>query len=72
MNTMRKPTDEELKKGYINSRGGYQPPDELIDTVDIPALSPDAKTIHRGPFSEYLKRRREARRVATSLNDRPS
>lgn len=55
-----KPAIEAKERGWTqNSRGGWQPPDHEIDTVDIPALSTDAKTIHRGPISEFLKRRRE-------------
>ena len=60
-----KPPINALERGWTkNSRGGWQPPDHEIDTVDIPPLSPDAKTIHRGPMSEYLKRRREQKREA--------
>lgn len=63
---MRPPTEEELKQ-YTNSRGGYQPPDELIDLSEMPELTKDAKIIHRGPFIEYLKRRREWRAAEQQL-----
>jgi hypothetical protein len=56
---MPKPTTEDIKKGYVNARGGRRRPDHEIDLEDIPELSPDAKTIHRGPMSEFLKRRRD-------------
>jgi hypothetical protein len=57
---MRKPTEEDIRNGWTqNSRGGWQPPDSELDIVDIPELSPDARTIHRGSFEEYLKLRRE-------------
>lgn len=59
---MKPPIDAKERGWTQNSRGGWQRPEHEIDTVDIPALSPDAKTIHRGPFSEYLKRRREQKR----------
>jgi hypothetical protein len=60
---MKPPSDAKERGWTQNSRGGWQPPDHEIDLVDIPALSPDAKTLHRGPFSEYLKLRREQRQA---------
>ena len=59
---MKTPTDAKERGWTQNSRGGWQRPDHEIDLVDIPALSPEAKTIHRGPFSEFIKRRREQKR----------
>jgi hypothetical protein len=60
-----KPPIDAIERGWTqNSRGGWQRPDHEIDTADIPALSPDAKTIHRGPMSEFLKHRREQKRQA--------
>jgi hypothetical protein len=61
---MSKPTEEDVRNGWTqNSRGGWQRPDHEIDLTDIPELSPDAKLVHRGPFSEYLKLRREQRKA---------
>jgi hypothetical protein len=63
---MRPPIDAKERGWTQNSRGGWQPPDHEIDLVDIPELSPDAKLVHRGPFSEYLKFRREQRKADTT------
>jgi hypothetical protein len=48
---MRKPTEEGIKNGYVNSRGGASPQDHEIDLSDIPEMKVP-KLIHRGPFSE--------------------
>jgi hypothetical protein len=37
---VRKPAEENTHKGYVNARGGYQPPDHEIDLVDIPEMTP--------------------------------
>jgi hypothetical protein len=65
---MKPPIDANERGWTQNFRGVWQRPDHEID---IPALSPDAKTIHRGPFTEYLKRRREQKRhdAHTNLTD---
>jgi hypothetical protein len=64
-----KPPIDAKERGWTqNSRGGWQPPDNEIDLVDIPALSPDAKTLSRGLMSEYLKRRREQKRHDADTN----
>jgi hypothetical protein len=60
---MKPPIDAKERGWTQNSRGGWQPPDHEIDFSDIPELSSDAKTIFRGPMSEYLKLRREQRQA---------
>jgi hypothetical protein len=59
---MKPPIDTKERGWTQNSRGGWQRPDHEIDLTDIPEMK-DSKLVHRGPFPEYLKRRREQRQA---------
>jgi hypothetical protein len=58
---MQIPNNPEQHGWWKNDRGGWQPPDEQIDLSEMPEVA-DFSKAERGPFSEYLKRRRERRK----------
>jgi hypothetical protein len=70
---MKKPPLDAKERGWTkNSRGVLQPPASELDLVDIPELSTDAKTIHHGPMSGYLKRRREQKNQVSKASSSAS
>jgi len=60
---MKPPSDAKERGWTQNARGGWQPPDHEIDFSDIPEMK-NPQPVHRGPMSEFLKRRREQRQAS--------